>query len=384
MEKILIGGIFSFIVTFYAIPVIISVAEMKKLYDVPDERKIHSNPIPSLGGLGMFAGFIISILLTTVFSNNAQEFQYYVAAALIIFFLGIKDDIMVLSPWKKFVGQLIVATILIFKANILISSMHGFLGIHQLEGTSSYLLTYFAIIVIINAFNLIDGVDGLAGSVGFVSALVFSAIFFMNGLIAYSILAFTLAGSILGFLIYNYHPAKIFMGDTGSMLLGLVNAILVLKFIEFAPSYTKIPIQSAPAVGFGILLMPLLDTLRVFAIRIFNRRSPFSPDRNHLHHLLLDCGFSHLAVTLTIAGASIFFSVFAFLTQSWGTTVMIGSMISLFFIGIYCIYLAKPKPILRVVKIDENIEETSVTVKPANIKRLSFFSTKVREEERVN
>ena len=133
MQQILIGGIFAFIVTLLVIPVIILVAKKKKLYDEPDDkRKLHKQPIPSLGGLGMFIGFILSILLTVNFAKEAPEFQFYVVALLIIFFLGIKDDIMILSPAKKFAGQLITAGILIFKANLIISNMHGFLGFYAI------------------------------------------------------------------------------------------------------------------------------------------------------------------------------------------------------------------------------------------------------------
>jgi UDP-N-acetylmuramyl pentapeptide phosphotransferase/UDP-N-acetylglucosamine-1-phosphate transferase len=179
MHQIIIGVISSFFVTLLVIPVIILVAKKKKLYDEPDDkRKLHKQPIPSLGGLGMFTGFIMSILLTLNFSQEASEFQYYIAAFLLIFFLGIKDDIMVISPGKKFLGQLITAGILIFKANLVISNMHGFLGITAIPPMAGYVLTVFAIVVIINAFNLIDGVDGLAGGIGLVSSIVFG-IFFM-------------------------------------------------------------------------------------------------------------------------------------------------------------------------------------------------------------
>src|SRR6478672_11940904 len=190
MEQIIIGGVFAFLVTFYAIPVIIQVSDAKKLYDVPDERKVHKDPIPSLGGLGMFAGFILSLLLTISFTsviNPAPEFQYYIAATIILFFVGLKDDIMDISPLKKFFGQIIVATILIFKAKLVITSMHGFLGLQTLEAPTSYLLTYFTIVVVVNAFNLIDGVDGLAGSIGLVSSTIFSVLFLVNGDIPYAV-----------------------------------------------------------------------------------------------------------------------------------------------------------------------------------------------------
>lgn len=351
MQQILIGGIFAFIVTLLVIPVIILVAKKKKLYDEPDDkRKLHKQPIPSLGGLGMFIGFILSILLTVNFSKEAPEFQFYVAALLLIFFLGIKDDIMIISPAKKFAGQLIAAGILIYKANLIISDMHGFLGFHAIPVEASYVLTVFAIVVIINAFNLIDGVDGLAGGIGLISSLVFGIFFSVNGNIPYAVLGFSFAGSLLAFLYYNFHPAKIFMGDTGSLMIGLINTILVIKFIQTGATYTNYPIHAAPAVGFGILFLPLMDTLRVFGLRIMNGRSPFSPDRTHVHHLLLNRGFSHKQVTLICVGVSVVVSVVAFYFQSMGTSLLLGMLAAIFFSLIYLLHFKKYSYKLRVIK----------------------------------
>ena len=351
MQQILIGGIFAFIVTLLVIPVIILVAKKKKLYDEPDDkRKLHKQPIPSLGGLGMFIGFILSILLTVNFAKEAPEFQFYVVALLIIFFLGIKDDIMILSPAKKFAGQLITAGILIFKANLVISNMHGFLGFYAIPVEASYLLTVFAIVVIINAFNLIDGVDGLAGGLGLISSLVFGIFFLVNGDIPYAVLGFAFAGSLLAFLYYNFHPAKIFMGDTGSLMVGLINTILVIKFIQSGASYQLHPVMAAPAVGFGILFLPLMDTLRVFGLRIMNGRSPFSPDRTHVHHLLLNRGFSQKQVTLACAGISVAVSIIAFYLQFLGTGLLIGVLASIFFSLIYLLHFKKYTYKLRVIK----------------------------------
>lgn len=352
MEQVLIGGIIAFLVTYYAIPVIIKVAEAKKLYDVPNERKIHKNPIPSLGGFGIFVGFTVSLLLMMSF-KNAPELQYYLAAFLIIFFLGIKDDIMVLSAQKKFLGQLLVAAILMFKADLLITNMHGFFGIHNIEATLSYFLTLFTIIVIINAYNLIDGVDGLAGTIGLITSSVFGTFFLINGNFAYAALGFGISGSILAFLIYNFYPARIFMGDTGSMLIGLVNTILVIKFIEVGSIAADVQVAATPAVGFGILLMPLMDTLRVFAIRIIHGRSPFSPDRNHLHHILLDRGLNHRNITFVIAAANVLFIALVFLAQSFGTTYIILGVFTIFFGGVYALHLTRPKVHLHVVKDDD-------------------------------
>ena len=292
MFDVLLSLSISFTITFLAIPVIINVADMKKLFDVPDARKIHQVAITPLGGIGIFAGFVFGCLLTINFKYSS-EFQYFIAATMVIFFLGLKDDILVLTPIKKFIGQVLAAFLIIYYGRIQIRSMHGFFGIHELPEMFSLLISYFSVIVIINSFNLIDGVDGLAGMLGLMSSALFGIYFFMNasGMEPYYVLAFSLCGSLLAFLIFNFQPAKIFMGDTGSLLVGVVNAILVLKFIDPGDGPESVnPIVSSPAIGFTILMIPLLDTLRVFAIRIFKRRSPFSPDRNHIHHLLAGSG----------------------------------------------------------------------------------------------
>jgi UDP-GlcNAc:undecaprenyl-phosphate/decaprenyl-phosphate GlcNAc-1-phosphate transferase len=328
MDKIILGTSLAFFITFAAIPVIIQVADAKKLFDVPDARKVHLTPIPSLGGLGIFAGMILSFLVTFPI-QLAPEFQYFLAAALVIFFLGLKDDILVISPIKKLIGQFIAAFLIIYKGDIQIKSMHGFLGVYELPEVTSLALTYLTVIVIINSFNLIDGVDGLAGSLGLMTALVFGAYFYYVGQTPYAMMAFILAGSLLGFLIFNHSPARIFMGDTGSLLLGLVNAILVLRFIDIADTPGgALPLNASPAIGFAILMVPLFDTIRVFSLRILNRRSPFSPDRNHIHHLLLDKGLSHSAVTYACVGMNILFIAFAFYARSWGSTAVITIMIA--------------------------------------------------------
>jgi UDP-GlcNAc:undecaprenyl-phosphate/decaprenyl-phosphate GlcNAc-1-phosphate transferase len=363
MFDVLLSVAISFTITFLAIPAVINVAEMKKLFDMPDARKVHHSPITPLGGLGIFAGFIFGSLLTVQFSQNG-ELQYFIAAAFVIFFLGLKDDILVISPIKKFIGQVLAAFIIIYYGNIQIRSMNGFLGIYQLPEMFSLLLTYFAVIVVINSFNLIDGVDGLAGSLGLLSTVIFGVYFLHVGMLAYSVIAFSLAGSLLAFLIFNFQPAKIFMGDTGSLLVGTINAILVVKFINVAnSSNTSFPINASPAVGFTILMIPLLDTLRVFGIRILHRRSPFSPDRNHIHHLLLDRGFSHRAITLSLVAVNTLMIALVFLCRSLSCTLLLFSVFILFFGLIAGIYYLLPAPRLFVAKTaaEENAQLTKAS-----------------------
>ena len=358
MDNIFLSGGLAFLITFFSIPVIIEVAKDKKLFDEPGERKVHKAVIPTLGGLGIFAGFVIAILMG-VPSTSSSVFQYFMAAIMIIFFMGIKDDILILTATKKFIGQLVAAAIIIKFGGIQITNMYGFLGIHAIPHTASFLLTLFTIVVITNSFNLIDGVDGLAGSLGLLTSIIFGIYFYLTGQVLYTIMAISLAGSLVAFLIYNFNPAKIFMGDTGSLLIGIVNSIFVIKFISVAsdPS-SAFPLQSAPALGFSILLVPLFDTLRVVSHRVINRRSPFSPDRNHIHHFLLDQGLSHKMIVVACVTTNILFIAIAYFLRVEGTTVvmLVLATVATFLVSI--VYYNRPKA--EVFHPDTQIAEESI------------------------
>lgn len=351
MVNVLLTSFVAFTITFLAIPAIMRVAREKKLFDVPDARKLHTQPIASLGGVGIFIGFFLAALLT-ISIREYSEFQFFLASSIVIFFLGLKDDILIISASKKFLGQLAAAAIIVHLGNVRIESMHGFLGIGDLPEVAAYLISYVTIIVIVNAYNLIDGVDGLAGSLGIVTMLVFGTYFYLADMPLYSLIGFAMAGSLIAFLIFNFHPARIFMGDSGSLLLGLMNAILVIKFITVADTASaNFPLTSSVAIGFSILIVPLLDTLRVFSIRIAKGRSPFAPDRNHIHHLLLDRGLNHRYVTLSCVGLNVSFIAMAYFGRSMGSTVLIPVMVGISFILVGAlIYLRKPVPALAVAK----------------------------------
>jgi UDP-GlcNAc:undecaprenyl-phosphate GlcNAc-1-phosphate transferase len=381
MFDVLLSIVISFTITFLAIPVIITVAETKKLFDVPDERKIHITPITPLGGLAIFAGFVFGCLLTIHFGISS-EFQFFIAASLVIFFLGLKDDILVISPIKKFIGQVLAAFLIIYYGGIQIKSMHGVLGMNQMPEMFSLLLTYFAVLVIINSFNLIDGVDGLAGSLGLMATTIFGIYFLIIDMPSYSILAFSLAACLLAFLIFNFQPAKIFMGDTGSLLIGLVNAILVIKFINVANTpEVSYNIAAAPAVGFTILLMPLLDTLRVFGIRIFYRRSPFSPDRNHIHHLLLDKGFSHRAVTCILVSLNLIAIAFVYLARTMVSTTTLIFCSFLFFFGLIALFYYMPSRARLVVAKASSKEQNKPNLQPSKLVPFSSDANTILEQK---
>lgn len=360
MLNVLLTGAVSFIISLLAIPAIMRVAEEKKLYDLPDARKVHTRAIASLGGVGIFIGFFLSAFLTISNKQN-PEFQYFFASAFVIFFLGLKDDILILSAKKKFLGQLAAAAILIHLGNIRIESMHGFLGVGQLPEPVGIALSYITIIVVVNAYNLIDGVDGLAGSLGVLTTSVFGFYFFQAGMPLYSMLSFAMTGGLLAFLIFNFQPAKIFMGDSGSLLLGLLNSILVIKFITVADSTSgSFPLISSVAIGFSILFIPLLDTLMVFSIRIAKGRSPFSPDRNHIHHLLLDRGLSHRSVALACAAMNGAFMALAYFGRSLGSTILLSIMLLLSMAMIAALYYKRPSSKLMVAKSFQHETELMV------------------------
>ncbi len=258
--------------------------------------------------------------------------------------MGIKDDILILSASKKFIGQLVAAGIIIKFGGIHINNMHGFLGMYAIPHTASILLTMFTIVVITNSFNLIDGVDGLAGSLGLLTSCIFGLYFLATSQLLYAVMAFSLTGSLIAFLIYNFSPAKIFMGDTGSLLIGILNSVFVIKFISVAADpATGFPLQSAPALGFAILIVPLFDTLRVVAIRILSRRSPFSPDRNHIHHFLLDLGLSHKMIVCTCVAGNVIFIALAYYLRFAGTTMVILALSAVSLVVVSIIYYRRPK-----------------------------------------
>ncbi|MBO9152588.1 undecaprenyl/decaprenyl-phosphate alpha-N-acetylglucosaminyl 1-phosphate transferase [Chitinophaga sp. MAH-28] len=263
-----------------------------------------------------------------------------------------KDDIVGLSPVKKLVGQLVAAFTIIYLGNLQIRNMYGAFGIGELPYHFSLLLTYFTFIVAVNAFNLIDGIDGLAGSVGLLVSAVLGAYFLYVNEPLYAVMGFALAAGLAGFLIYNITPARIFMGDTGSLLVGLVNATLIVKFIEVAGNPAgKLPLQSVPAIAFAILIIPLFDTLRVFAIRMSRGRSPFTADRHHIHHYMLALGLSHSQATLIAVLSNIAFIVMAYSLQGIGTTALLMLIGGAAFGATTVLFLLKkrkeaPKPVM--------------------------------------
>jgi UDP-N-acetylmuramyl pentapeptide phosphotransferase/UDP-N-acetylglucosamine-1-phosphate transferase len=313
MTVLILVFLTSFIVVLYSTPALIKVAVLKRLIDSPtEERKIHKRSVPTIGGIIIFAGTLFAYSLWYTIEDmghyakiyqSVKEFKLIIATSLILFFVGVKDDIIGTAPVKKLFAHIVVALILVLMGDVRITSLHGIFGVYEdIPYWGSVFLSIFTYVVVVNAFNLIDGVDGLAAGVGFLSCVAFGTWFIFANEFPYAALSFALAGSLLGFLIFNFSPAKIFMGDSGSLVIGMFVCVLAIKLIEY-------PIQeldsfwvrvSKPVFAVAALIYPLLDTLRVFVIRAVQGQSPFQADRNHLHHKLIDCKFSHAKTVIII------------------------------------------------------------------------------------
>jgi len=317
--SIILSAITAFLVVYISVPSIVKFAKTKQLFDEPDERSSHKSKTPTLGGLAIFAGLIISLSLW-IDIQILKEFQFIVAALIVLFFIGIKDDILIIAPITKFIGQLIAAFIIVVLADIRLTNLHGFFDIFEIGYYWSVSLSLFVILVIINGFNFIDGIDGLSASIGIITAGAFGYWFFKSSHYQYVMISFSLMAALFAFFLFNVFGKKnkIFMGDTGSLIIGLILSILVIEFNEFNIDKTKpFAITPAPAVSFGVIIIPLLDTMRVIFIRLLTGKPLMQADKKHLHHQLLELGLSHIYVTLIISIVNIAFIYFVFYTSSF-------------------------------------------------------------------
>ncbi len=288
------------IVTCALLPMWISVCKKWKLFDFPDTRKLHSPCIPTMGGLAIFGGVFMSFLLFANMDHNGH-LRYLICATILLFFTGFFDDLLDIHATRKLIIQVVAALIVVVGGNR-ITSFYGIGGLNEIPVWAQYPVTMFFIIAVTNAYNFVDGIDGLASSLGIIGSAAFGVIFMLNGQSDFAILSFCLAGSLVGFLFFNFHPAKIFMGDTGSLLIGFVVSTLAVNILSI-PEAAFAGLAIRPAFIAAVLFIPVYDILRVFVIRLLNGDSPLKADRNHLHHMIIKQGFTH-------KGAAIILSVF--------------------------------------------------------------------------
>lgn len=321
MENIISGFVTSFAFTYLAIPPVIKIANERHLCDVPGERSSHFVATPTLGGVGIFTGILIALFMWVPFASH-QFLQYLVGALFIIFVVGLKDDLEPMDAKKKLIAQMITAFLIVYACDIRIESMHGLLGFHSdFPYWFSLLVSGFTVLVIMNAFNLIDGINGLSASIGILVSTILGIWFFNTEQPAFAILAAITTAAYLAFLRYNIMPpTRTFMGDTGSLILGTITATLVIQFITSNAALNighMFHLQSIAAVSMTVVVVPLFDTLRVFATRMARGHSPLMPDRRHIHHLLVDYGFTHAQATGVLVAFNAGMILFAFIGQNY-------------------------------------------------------------------
>ncbi|KFF09583.1 glycosyltransferase family 4 protein [Chryseobacterium luteum] len=299
--KIGLGFLLSFLITFFSIPTIIKISRRKNLMDEPGVRSSHLRKIPNLGGIAIF--YSIGICSSVFAYELFDLYKFLFASLIILLYIGVMDDIVVMRAYKKLVAQIIVSSLVVIGSDIRIRSLFGILGIYEMSYFVSVLFSIITFIVLINAFNLIDGIDGLAGGYSVICSGLFGISYYRLGEYNYPlvVLSAVIIGTVLAFMYYNLSNSrtnKIFMGDTGSMLLGFLLAFTSICFIDIfidkeLPNVPRYHLQSAPVIAVAILILPIVDTLNVIIVRLCNKKSPFDADKNHIHHKLLKLDLTH-------------------------------------------------------------------------------------------
>ncbi|MDO6809176.1 MraY family glycosyltransferase [Zobellia galactanivorans] len=367
----------AFLLTYLTIPKIIKVVEHKRLMDDPNQRSSHSSRTPTLGGVSFFYTLIFALF----FIKNRDLFDeamHIIPALTILFIIGLKDDLVVISPGAKLLAQAFAVIFILTNPSFTIHSLNGFLNINEIPYYLYLIIAGFMMLTIINSYNLIDGIDGLASVVGIVIMVIYTTIFYMTGEYFFALISITMNASLMAFLGFNLSSdKKIFMGDTGSLIVGLIISILTLKFLALKPTaYTELPflLENAPLIAISILIVPLFDTARVFTIRIANKKGPFSPDRNHTHHVLIDYwGLTHKQASFIIGCFNLLFVmlfiVLGSTAKNLGMVIMLVSVVIalgyIFFKYNYSFATLKQKILLRrkVDRIKSKVEESNLSKK---------------------
>lgn len=341
--KLILGFVSSLMITFYCIPIINKVSRKKNLMDEPIGRSSHTMKIPNLGGIAIF--YSIAICASIFAFELFDIYKFLFASLVILLYVGVMDDIVVMRAYKKLLVQLVVSALIVVGSDVRIRSLFGLFGVYELNYFFSVVFSIVTFVILINAFNLIDGIDGLAGSYSVLCSLFFGISYFRLGPYHYPLVVFcaVIIGATLGFLYYNlsnYRAVKIFMGDTGSMILGFLLAFTAISFIDIFIDRHEVGVpryflQSAPVIAVAILILPIIDTLNVILIRISQKKSPFEADRNHVHHRLLALDLTHRRSTFYILLYYLFIVAVAYFLRHLNNNLLLMIIITLGFIGAY-------------------------------------------------
>lgn len=345
---LLLGFLLSFLWSLFVLPKVAAFAIQRKWYDLPNERKVHVEPIVAIGGIGVFTGFWLTFLCLSNFTE-VLSFGFLMLASGILFFMSLRDDIKSVRPIFRLLGQVLVASIC-FASGFRIEGLYGLFGVGEVPEFMQYALTVLTILTMINAYNLIDGVNGLSGSLGILTCFVFGAFFFSKGLHLWALMAMVAAGGILGFLKYNFGKATMFMGDNGATFLGLLFAVFAIKILSTDVT-GGVQIDNLIRI-LSIVCLPILDLIRVSIGRMANGKSPLNGDRTHIHHLLLNRMKSHTHIALSLMFMQAF--LFAFAQIALTKVAPITVMVSLIFIYLIYFVLLKISLGLTAIKAMEH------------------------------
>lgn len=333
----LLAFLLSFCCALVVMPSAIRISQVKRILDLPDSRKMHASPVPLLGGLAIFVSFLLTF---TFLSSRYFEptVLFVITGVVLLFFLGLRDDIQPLDPGVKFSVQLTAAALAVLPGGIRLNDFGGFLGITEVPMAVAIPFTILLIVFLTNTVNFIDGIDGLAGSLMFLLFSSHAFFFFQAGDLLYSILSLSMAGAVGGFLIYNRPPARVFMGDSGSVTVGFIASVSTVRLCGSDALLSAAPNTAGILLPFFLFLLPVADAFRLILLRTFGGRSPFRPDTGHVHHLLVQAGWSPVRIVFFLTALQALFSTTGYLLRNWDPTVvmtvaLLSVMLLLSFLG---------------------------------------------------
>ena len=332
---ILLFSSVSFLISVLFFPVFIKLLKKWEILDTSGEHKIHSAFIPSMGGISILLGVILTLLLSLPFQEWIR-LKYFFISVCLMFLIGLRDDVLALDPKAKLFSQFLPVFLLVFLDGSILTSLYSLVDTPPFPLFLSWVISVVTLVIITNAYNLIDGVDGLAGAIGLICLLFFGVWFYEVGNTSISLISFCFAGSVVAFLFFNWQPSRIFMGDTGALMVGLLLSYLAIHFINdnsALPAGHPAKFEASVATAVCVLIIPIFDTFRVILLRIRKMQSPFRADRNHIHHQFLSLGFSHARTVLILAGINIFFILLAMLLKE-KSDVLILSFVVVICLGI--------------------------------------------------
>ena len=341
--QIIIPALLAFLGTLWIHPKVLKIAIMKDLVDNPSARKLQRRPIPNMGGPAVFFGIIIGLCSSQAMFSSPKAFML-IAAMLIMLYIGMMDDIMGLSPSIRFAIEILVICWLMFANKSSLDCFHGLWGLGTIPNYIAIPLTIVSCVGIINSINLIDGVNGLSSGFCFMASVLFAIMFYHTGNTVMTTIAISAAGAIIPFFLHNVfgHDTRMFIGDSGTLVIGTMMSMFVISLLEKTPATIGYAFNGLGFIPFefAVLSIPVFDTLRVMSSRILRGKSPFHPDKTHLHHMFIDLGYSHTGTTISILSLNFLVVVAWFIAYKTGASIdvqlyLVMSLSILFTFGLY-------------------------------------------------